>query len=187
MENDTSLSEVESKMLKINKAILDKKSEAVLSYFDREYLLNYFTTKAILGYSGHECYEGNWYMFYNPNDSLFYPTISREPTMMNLKEEKDLKFNLSRYNHPFIDKSNLELTFYSVILSDRQFYLDLKKNISHTLNNNKKDLIENWNSSKSTFERLSKNDFIYRLLYPRKKLEEITNNISILEDLILTE
>ncbi len=183
LEKDTSKFPLKTKLQTVNKAILDRNAEKLLSFFDRDYLLNYFVAKSLLGFSGHECYQGNWYLFFNSQDSLFYPSINREPNFMKLREKGSLKEKLSFYNHPFVDRSNLELIFYHVVLSDETFYNDLKQKLNQVILNNEDEITANWESSIKNYNNLLTSNLPYDLLYPEKCLEDISENIEILKNL----
>ena len=180
LKKDSVNSEFKTRLLEINQAIQKGNSKKLLSFFDKDYLTKYFIVKTILGFSGHECYPGNWYVFYNEKDSLFYPSISREPTFMNLNQG-DLKNILTHYNHPLKARSNIGLPFYEVILNNDEFFHHYKTKLLNTVQSDRKEIISNWENSKENYSKLIKGDYLYKLLNIDKTLINIKDNLDYIE------
>lgn len=167
-----------------NGLLTSRDSVRILSYFDQDYLIRFLVLKSIFGYSGHECYPGNWYMYYSSDQRKFYPALSREPSWVKLDEKKKLKTNLIYYNHPVEDRSHLELNLYSVLFANKNFYNDFIDQLEKTLIQDKSDLVANWDITKEQHERLVQGNPVMSLFDVKMKLEDIESNINILEKLL---
>lgn len=171
-------------LLRLNQYLQDRDSIGMLTFFDEEYLIRYLVLKTILGYSGHECYPGNWYMYYDKTKRKFYPALSREPNLMTLNKNKNLLGNLTYYNHPVENRSSLRLNFYSIALANPSFYNRLKLKLKLTLANDRDEFITEWWKAKSYHENLVKGSAFLSMLKVDTKLQDIENNLEILENLL---
>jgi hypothetical protein len=171
-------------LLSMNQILLSRDSIKVHDFFDEDYLIRYLVLKTILGYSGHECYPGNWYMYYNKANRKFYPALSREPNLMTLNDEMSLIKNISFYNHPVEDRSDLRLNLYSILFSNAKFYNKYISALKTTILNDKDELIKEWWAAKAYHENLVKGSSVLSILKVEMKLKDIENNIQILENLL---
>ena len=171
-------------LLTMNQILLSRDSVKLHDFFVEDYLIKYLVLKTILGYSGHECYPGNWYMYYNKMNRKFYPALSREPSLVLLNDEISLKKNISYYNHPVADRSDLRLNFYSILFSNTEFYDKYISALKTTISNDKNELIKEWWSARAYHESLVKGSSILSLLKVDMKLKDVENNINIIENFL---
>jgi hypothetical protein len=171
-------------LLKMNEILISKDSIGIHDYFDSDYLIRYLVLKTILGYSGHECYPGNWYMYYNKVNRKFYPALSREPNLMKLNKQLSLKYNITHYNHPVEDRSSLKLNLYSVILSNPEFYSKYLIALKSTISEDKDELIKEWYNAKAYHKEIVKGSLVLSILKVDMKLRDIEKNFEILEKLL---
>lgn len=172
------------RLLQLNQVLLERDSIKIIKFFDEDYLIKYLVVKAIFGYSGHECYPGNWYMYYDTTSQHFYPALSREPNLMTLNKEVSLKNNLIYYNHPVEDRSSLRLNLYSVLLANPDFYNKFKNVLKITITNEKNALIKDWWEAKLFHQEIVKGSLLLSALKVEMKLKDIETNLEILEELL---
>lgn len=171
---------VYNKIISLNKDIKEGNRDSILTYFDFDYITNFETFRTISGLTGHGLEGENLELFYNLDDSKFYPIVHRD-FFFGIIDTCGVNLNcLEKYRWDGGDNYGDDLTLFKLIRNNPKVKETVKNKITSFLKT-KQNIIEKLKDIKNEHEIRHYPFYINNMRNLKYTHDPVLDNINFLE------